>query len=62
MKKKQVISLVLASMMVLSMTACGGSSEDKKDETAKTEDSADKGGHSVMMEQIWRRMDFITGL
>ena len=46
MKKKQVISLVLASMMVLSMTACGGSSEDKKDETAKTEDSADKGGDS----------------
>lgn len=52
MKKKQVISLVLASMMVLSMTACGGSSEDKKDETAKTEDSADKGGDSGKKQKI----------
>lgn len=44
MKKKQVLSLVLASMMALSMTACGGSSDDtKKDETAKTEGSAEKG-------------------
>ena len=52
MKKKQVLSLVLASMMVLSMTACGDSSDDKKGETAKTEDSADKDGGSGEKQKI----------
>lgn len=40
MKKKQVLSLMLASMMVVSMAACGGSKDDAKtDDGAKTEDA-----------------------
>lgn len=36
MKKKQVLSLLLASVMVFGMTACGGGSEAKTDDSAET--------------------------
>lgn len=57
MKFKKVMALALASAMVLSMTACGGSSDDgKKEEGAEANKESDKGSDSKDVElsvSIW---------
>ena len=66
MKKKQVVSILLASVMALSMTACGGSSssdsaatDDKAatDDAASTDDATDDSASSGEKQKIticWR--------
>ena len=57
MKFKKVMALALASAMVLSMTACGGSSDDgKKEEGTEANKESDKGSDSKDVElsvSIW---------
>lgn len=61
MKKKQVVSILLASVMALSMTACGGSSssdsaatDDKAatDDAASTDDATDDSASSGEKQKI----------
>lgn len=57
MKLKKVMALALASAMVFSMTACGGSSDDgKKEEGTEANKESDKGSDSKDVElsvSIW---------
>ena len=57
MKFKKVMALALASAMVFSMTACGGSSDDgKKEEGTESNKESDKGSDSKDVElsvSIW---------
>ena len=57
MKFKKVMALALASAMVFSMTACGGSSDDgKKEEGTEANKESDKGSDSKDVElsvSIW---------
>lgn len=57
MKLKKVMALALASAMVFSMTACGGSSDDgKKEEGTEANNESDKGSDSKDVElsvSIW---------
>ena len=56
MKFKKVMALALASAMVFSMTACGGSSDDGKKEGTEENKESDKGSDSKDVElsvSIW---------
>lgn len=56
MKMKQVASLLLASAMVLSMTACGGSSDSQGSNESSADDSSSSGDGVVNL-TIWSPTD-----
>ena len=61
MKKKQIMALLMTSVMAFSMAACGGSGGSSDGGDSSSGGDSGSSGKSKMTVQIWKQMLFTNG-